>query len=117
MKRAANSRHALFYSQSPESVAPRGFGSVLWFPVCGSAILGSGPIPFGVCLVGILAAFDATTPENARYLVFIGAAIQPAVMRRAGCCVHSRLVDRVCMVRHSDERVVSVERIEANATT
>ena len=52
----------------------------------------------------MVAAFDTTTPTNARFGIL---AIQPLVVSRTLQNVYARLVHRVRVVRHSDEHVIS----------
>jgi hypothetical protein len=68
------------------------------------------PDPIALCVgvVTIFAAFNTTTPTNTRFGINILTAIQPMVVFRALQCVYARLVDGVCVVRHSNEHVISV---------
>lgn len=80
-------------------------------------LLGHDPIALCVGIVTIVAAFDTTTPTNTRFGINILSAIQPVVVSRALHGVNARLIDRVRVVRHSDERVISVVWIISDTAT
>src|SRR5205814_3332330 len=61
--------------------------------------------------------FDPTTPKSTRLGSNILAPVQPASMSGTRPSIYTRLVDRVRVVRHSDEHVVSVDQIVSNTAT
>ena len=63
----------------------------------------------------MVAACDTTAPADTRFGVNIFPAIHPLVMIGAFGGVHTRLIDGIGVVGHSDEHVISVGRIIANA--
>lgn len=65
----------------------------------------------------MVAACDAAAPTDTRFGVDIFSAIHPLVMIGTFGGVHARLIDGVGVVGHSDEHVISVGRIIANAAT
>jgi hypothetical protein len=58
--------------------------------------------------------FHATAPVHADFTVNILSAIQPVVMLRALRGVYAGLIDRVRVVRHSNQHVISVGCVVPN---
>src|SRR6266404_4013460 len=70
-----------------------------------------------VRVVTVVAAFHAATPGKARAEINILSPIQPVVVSWALRDVYARLVHRVRVPRHSDEHVISVDRVISNTAT
>jgi len=67
-----------------------------------------------ICIVAIVAAFYATTPIDTGFAVSIPSTIQPVLMTKAFRGVYAGLIDSVCVIRHSDQHVISVGRVISN---
>jgi len=67
-----------------------------------------------ICIAAIVAAFYATTPIDTRFAVGIPSTIQPVVMTRAFRGIYAGLVDRVCVIGHSNQHVISVGCVKSN---
>jgi len=67
-----------------------------------------------ICIAAIVAAFDATTPIDTRLAVSIPSTIQPVVVTRAFRGVYAGLIDRVCVIGHSNQHVISVGCVKSN---
>ena len=80
-------------------------------------LLVSHPVALGVGIITILTSFDTARPTSPYFSMGNFPEIQPVVVSRAFPRVYARLFDRVRMVRHSDERVVSVIGVVSNAAT
>src|SRR5258708_38276752 len=80
-------------------------------------LLGPDPIALCVGIVTIVAAFDATRPMHTPFGIDLLSAIQPVAVSRAPHGVYARLVDWVCVARHSNEHVISVGCVISNAAT
>ena len=66
-------------------------------------------------LGAIVAPFHAASPANTRFAGDIFHAVQPLVVPRALHSVYARFVDPVRAVRHSDEHVITICGVIANA--
>jgi len=67
-----------------------------------------------ICIATIVATFYATTPIDTRLAVSIPSTIQPVVMIGAFRGVHAGPIDRVCVIGHSDQHVISVGCVKSN---
>jgi hypothetical protein len=67
-----------------------------------------------ICIAAIVAAFYATTPIDTRLAVSIPSTIQPVVMTRAFRGVYAGLIDRICVIGHSNQHVISVGCVKSN---
>src|SRR2546429_8218945 len=99
--------------RSATSGCPLERGRVRFCP----SLSGSYPIALCVGLVTVVAAFDATTPKSTRFGSNILAPVQPATVSGTRPSIYTRLVDRVRVVGHYDEHVVSVDQIVSNTAT
>jgi hypothetical protein len=67
-----------------------------------------------ICIAAIVATFYATTPIDTRFAVSIPSTIQPVVMIGAFRGVYAGLIDRICVIWHSNQHVISVGCVKSN---
>jgi len=77
-------------------------------------VLALNPGALCIYIVAIVAAFYATTPIDTGFAVSIPSTIQPVLMTKAFRGVYAGLIDSVCVIRHSDQHVISVGRVISN---
>jgi len=95
----------------PKPSSPR---LLLLNPFFAAAVLALNPGALCICIVAIVAAFYAATPIDTGFAVSIPSTIQPVLATKAFRGVYAGLIDSVCVIRHSDQHVISVGRVISN---
>jgi hypothetical protein len=101
-------------ASTPRKPKPSSHCLLLLSPFFSEPVLALNPGALCICIVAIVAAFYATTPIDTGFAVSIPSTIQPVLMTKAFRSVYAGLIDRVCVIRHSNQHVISVGCVISN---